>query len=514
MWRLYDLAMPAALASIQSTRLIVGLEIHVELQTRSKMFTRAPNPAHPEFEGRLPNELVDPLVAALPGTLPVLNKRAVELSAIVGLALHSTISKHCHWDRKNYFYPDLPKGYQISQYDQPLCSGGFFQLPLADGTHKRIGIIRAHLEEDTGKLSHELPGGLPYDGSLVDLNRAGTPLLEIVTEPDFGSADEVVTFAQELRHLCRFLGVTQGVMQKGHMRFEPNVNVAITLEDGSEVRTPIAEVKNLNSFKAVQGAIEHEAIRQVAAWKLDGRTMGRGMKSTRGWDDDRQETVLQREKEDAHDYRYLPDPDLLPVEIDEAWLTKLKGELVELPLARRHRYVSDYGLAAVDAEHLTADRQDCFYFEACVQAAGGGKKSGFAIGKFLRNTGAKWANDRGVGLAALGVQPQRIAELVALREANMIGAQAADQLFGLLCEGDGSVKELAERHNLLQVNDDAAVDRWCEEAIAANPQAASDVASGKGAAIGRLVGAVMKLSGGKAEAKRVSERLLKRLQTS
>ena len=240
--------MPSAIAH---TRLIVGLEIHVELCTRSKMFTRAPNPAHVDFDGSDPNSLVDPLVAALPGTLPVMNRAAVEMSARVGMALGCEIAKQCRWDRKNYFYPDLPKGYQISQYDQPLCGEGKFELPMEDGSTKTIGIIRAHLEEDTGKLGHELPGGRHYDGSLVDLNRAGTPLLEIVTAPDFASAAEVVAFAQNLRVLCRFLGVTEGVMQKGHMRFEPNINVEITFEDGTTVRTPIVEVKNLNSFKAV-----------------------------------------------------------------------------------------------------------------------------------------------------------------------------------------------------------------------------------------------------------------------
>ena len=504
--------MAVASPAIRSTRLIVGLEIHVELCTRSKMFTRAPNPAHPQFEGREANALVDPLVAALPGTLPVMNRRAVEMSALVGLALHCTVARHCRWDRKNYFYPDLPKGYQISQYDQPLCADGHFDLPVEGGT-RRIGIVRAHLEEDTGKLGHELPGGMHYDGSLVDLNRAGTPLLEIVTAPDFESADQVVAFAQELRNLCRFLGVTEGVMQKGHMRFEPNVNLALTLEDGTEVRTPIAEIKNLNSFRAVKGAIEHEAVRQVEAWKRDGRVMGRGAKSTRGWDDLKGETVLQREKEDAHDYRYFPDPDLVPVEIDAAWLERLKAELVELPLSRRARYVQAWGLAEVDAQNLADERPDCLWFEACVAAAGGGAKAGFAIGKLLRNTGAKWANERGVGLAALGIAPARIAELFELREANAVGPQAADQLFGLLCDGDAPVKELAERHGLLQVRDDAALERWCDEAIAAQPQAAADVRAGKAAAVGRIVGAVMKASGGKADAKAVSEMLTRKLKS-
>ncbi|MFM7806526.1 MAG: Asp-tRNA(Asn)/Glu-tRNA(Gln) amidotransferase GatCAB subunit B, partial [Planctomycetota bacterium] len=239
---------PTQTPEIASTRLIIGLEIHIELATRTKMFTRAPSLAHPSRYDSAPNTLVDPLVMALPGALPVMNRRAVEMSMKVGLALGCSIARRCRWDRKNYYYPDLPKGYQISQYDRPLCTDGAWNL---EGSGRRIGIIRAHLEEDTGKLGHELPGGHAYEGSLVDLNRAGTPLLEVVTAPDFTTADEVVQFAQELRDLCRYLRVTEGIMQKGHMRFEPNVNVAITLEDGTEIRTPVVEVKNLNSFKAV-----------------------------------------------------------------------------------------------------------------------------------------------------------------------------------------------------------------------------------------------------------------------
>ncbi|MCE9619316.1 MAG: Asp-tRNA(Asn)/Glu-tRNA(Gln) amidotransferase subunit GatB [Planctomycetes bacterium] len=498
--------------AIQHTRLIVGLEIHVELCTRSKMFTRAPNPAHVDFDGSEPNSLVDPLVAALPGTLPVMNRAAVEMAVRVGMALECAIAGQCRWDRKNYFYPDLPKGYQISQYDQPLCGEGKFELPLEDGTTKSIGIIRAHLEEDTGKLGHELPGGRKYDGSLVDLNRAGTPLLEIVTAPDFSTAGEVVAFAQALRVLCRFLGVTEGVMQKGHMRFEPNINVEITLADGSAVRTPIVEVKNLNSFKAVRGAIEYEHIRQVEAWKQDGRVMGRGMKATRGWLDEKNETVLQREKEDAHDYRYFPDPDLVPVRVDAAWQKHIRDSLIEPPLRRQRRYQQEWGLLPIDAENLVAERPDCLYFEECVAAAGSTPAAGFAVGKLLLNAGSKRANEKKVLIHQLGAKPARVAELVKLRESNEVGPQAADHLFGFMCDSDEPVRVLAEKHGLLQVRDDSALDAWVEEAIQAQPQAAADVAAGKDAATGRLVGHVMKLSKGKADAKSINERLLKRLR--
>ena len=503
---------PATAAAVRSVRLKVGLEIHVELATRSKMFTRAGSPGHPEFYDREPNSLVTPLVAALPGTLPVMNRRAVEMSMMVGLALGCSIARRSKWDRKNYYYPDLPKGYQISQYDLPLCHDGAFDLPVAGGGTKRIGIIRAHLEEDTGKLGHELPGGFRYEGSLVDLNRAGTPLLEIVTAPDFDTADDVVAFAQELRGICRFLGVTEGIMQKGHMRFEPNINVIIELEDGSTVRTPVVEVKNLNSFRSLRGAIEFEQAAQVDRWREDGRVMGPGAKSTRGWDDVRLVTVLQREKEDAHDYRYFPDPDLVPVTVDDAWLARVQAEIPELPHLRRARFVSEYGLEPKDAAALVEDRGPCLFFEECVRLAGGGRKAGYAVGKFLLNQLGKRANELGVPLDGAGLSAAQVAGIVALRESGELGAQSVDALVAAVAGSAGEPRAAAERAGLLVVRDDSALDAWVDQAIAANPQAAADVRAGKGAAIGRIVGAVMKFAGGKADAKAVNERIMARLQ--
>lgn len=495
--------------SITNSRLIVGLEIHVELATRSKMFTRTPNVAHPDYFDATPNTLVDPVVAALPGTLPVMNRRAIEMSMMVGLALHCTIAARCKWDRKNYFYPDLPKGYQISQYDMPLCSDGSFDLTLADGTIKRIGIIRAHLEEDTGKLGHELPGGIAFDGSLVDLNRAGTPLLEIVTAPDFASSEEVVLFAQELRTLCRFLGVTEGIMQKAHMRFEPNVNLALTLSDGREVRTPINEIKNLNSFRAVRGAIDYEVERQRAEWLETGREQGRGMKSTRGWDDVAMVTVLQREKEDAHDYRYFPDPDLVPVEVSEEWKAKVAAEMSELPSLRRARYIAA-GLGEKDLRQLMDLPTLCAFFDRAVRSAGGAKAT-VAVAKIVLNAGSRHANERGVAVEDLGITPQQIAELVAMREAGAVSAQGADQLFGLACESPDSVQALAERAGLLVSNDAGELEAWVDAAIAANTQAADDVRNGKMAAIGRIVGAVVKQAGGSVDGKAAQAMIMKRL---
>ena len=506
----YDLLMTASeRPSITSTRLIVGLEVHIELATRSKMFTRAPNLAHPEFFDVPPNSIVDPVVAALPGTLPVMNRRAVEMSMMVGLALNCTIADRCKWDRKNYFYPDLPKGYQISQYDMPLCADGAFDLSLSDGTTKRIGIIRAHLEEDTGKLGHELPGGLHFDGSLVDLNRAGTPLLEVVTAPDFATSEEVVLFAQELRSVCRFLGVTHGVMQRAHMRFEPNVNLALTLSDGREVRTPINEIKNLNSFRAVRGAIDYEVTRQAAEWLETGREQGRGMKSTRGWDDIAMVTTLQREKEDAHDYRYFPDPDLVPVEVSPAWLDEVRAQMRELPASRRARYIAS-GIGDKDLRQLMDAPDLCEFFDRTVTEAGGASAS-TAVAKIVLNAGSRHANERGVEVWDLGITPQQIAQIVAMRDAGEISAQGADQLFGLSCSSTESARALAAAAGLLVSNDSGQLEAWVDAAIAANAQAAADVRSGKMAAIGRIVGAVVKQAGGSVDGKAAQAVILKRL---
>ncbi|MCZ6811517.1 MAG: Asp-tRNA(Asn)/Glu-tRNA(Gln) amidotransferase subunit GatB [Planctomycetota bacterium] len=502
-------------ASIVTTRLKIGMEIHVELATKSKMFSRSANLAHPDHYDAAPNSLVDPMVAALPGVLPVMNKQAVEMAMMVGIALGCTIARVSKWDRKNYFYPDLPKGYQISQYDLPLCCDGELHIPGADGTTKRIGIIRAHLEEDTGKLGHELPGGKPYNGSLVDLNRAGTPLLEIVTHPDLESAQDAVTFGKELRNLCRFLGVSEGIMQRGHMRFEPNVNVIIRTDDGNEFATPIVEIKNLNSFRALRGAIEHEHKRQVEAWAEEGVVQATGLKSTRGWDDARLITVLQREKEEADDYRYFPDPDLIPVVVSDEWRQNVAARIPELPMQRRRRYQEQYKLSAKDALALTDDRDPCMFYEQCVDACVAGRGSqaqvGSACAKLLLNAGAKRANERGCGVHELGISPGQVAQIIELRDQEAIGSTAADELFGLLCDSDDNAQAVAEQHGLLQVRDEGQLDRWCEAAIEAQPQAADDFRSGKAAAIGRLVGQVMKVSRGQADAKAAKEKLTQKL---
>jgi aspartyl-tRNA(Asn)/glutamyl-tRNA(Gln) amidotransferase subunit B len=549
---MYHAGMPTAplhtaytLDDVQHVTLIVGMEVHVELATRTKVFSSAPNPAAAaggagggaSVDGAVgrgdghvaaPNTLIDPVVLALPGALPVLSRGAVEMAMRVGLALGCTITAETKWDRKSYFYPDLPKAYQISQYDLPLCADGAVDLPLLDGRgqfdpergSRRIGIIRAHLEEDAGKLLHEVPGGGALDGSIVDLNRAGAPLLEIVTQPDFGTADEVVGFAKMLRNICRFLGVTEGIMQKGQMRFEPNINTRIAFKDGRTVTTPIVEVKNLNSFKSLRGAIEYELREQPARWLRDGREIGAGSKRTRGWDDERGVTFEQREKEDAHDYRYFPDPDLPPVRVDAAWLAEVASTVPELPLARLERYMVRFGLGAREAMALVEERDVCFLYEDAITHAVESGVQGDRAGKLCANmvlqSGAKRANERGGGVlvSELGISGRSIGAIVGMRERGVLSASGADELFGLMCDpalAGRDAREVAGAHGLLLVRDDAALEGWCRRVIEENAPMVEEIRGGKVVAVGRLVGGVMKLasaSGANADAAAVRAKLL------
>ena len=511
------------MAAIHESRLVVGMEVHVELATRTKMFSGAPNPAAPGESAAEPNTLLDPVVLGLPGALPTLNARAIEMSVRVGLALGCRVAARTKWDRKSYFYPDMPKNYQISQYDLPVCFDGSLDVPRGpdgEGTF-RIGIIRAHLEEDAGKLLHELPGGgaaSRIDHSIVDLNRAGTPLLEIVTAPDFTSADEAVAFAMMLRTMCRALGVTEGVMQKGHMRFEPNINCILTLDDGRIVRTPIVEIKNLNSFRSVRAAIEFEHRDQPRRWQEDGREMGPGAKSTRGWDDDKMISFLQREKEDAHDYRYFPEPDLLPVDLDPAWVESVRASAPELPHARERRYRDELGIGAKEATALVEEPATSALVEDCLsRIAAAAPADRHAAGRVAANlilqTGFRLANERGTTVDRVGVSAERIAGIAMLRHDGSINAAGADRLFTELADADADPKALAQRLGLIVVRDDAALERWVREAIddPANAASVADLKGGKPQAIGRLVGAVMKRSGGTADAAAARDLIAKTL---
>jgi aspartyl-tRNA(Asn)/glutamyl-tRNA(Gln) amidotransferase subunit B len=485
--------------TVQSYKVLVGLEIHVQLATASKMFTGARN----GFGGE-PNAQVDEQVLGLPGVLPVMNRKAIEYAIKVGLALGCQVAKQTKWDRKSYYYPDLPKNYQISQYDMPLCYGGTFELELKDGTTRTIRIRRAHLEEDAGKLMHEAPGGYAIDYSIVDLNRAGTPLLEVVTEPDLHSPHEVAAFGQELQRLVQFLGVSEGQMQMGHMRFEPNINVHITDSEGKVHKTAITEIKNLNSFSVLERATAYEIQRQIQQWIDTGDL---GVKSTYGWDEGAQATFLQRTKEEAHDYRYFPDPDLPLVEVGEKWLAELKGQVGELPAARRKRYVEALGLSHTDAATLAGDRETGELYEQAIAAGGDGRR----VATLILSHGRRLANERNVPLARIGIKPQRLAEL-----ANLVagGKLAASEPAGLvlqrLLEKDAPAEQVAAELGLIQVSDTGAIDAAIDAMIAANPKPLADYKAGKQSALGALVGMVMK-NGRGLNAKMVQERLKQKL---
>jgi aspartyl-tRNA(Asn)/glutamyl-tRNA(Gln) amidotransferase subunit B len=479
----------------------VGLEIHVQLATKSKMFAAAAN----GFGGE-PNTQVDEVVLGLPGTLPVMNRKAVEYSIKAGLALGCKIAKHTKWDRKSYYYPDLPKNYQISQYDLPLCYEGSFDILSDDGSPKTIRIRRAHLEEDAGKLMHDAPGGHPIDHSIVDLNRAGTPLLEIVTEPDFSTPREVAAFAQELQKIVQFLGVSEAQMQMGHMRFEPNINVHITDEHGSVHKTAITEIKNLNSFSVLERATAYEIQRQIHEW-VDTGSFGR--KSTYGWDESTESTFHQRDKEDAHDYRYFPDPDLVPVEVSDEWLTELKAQVGELPAARRKRYVEQFALSPADAATLSGDRSIGDFYERAM--ANGAKPQ--RVANLILSHGLRLAKERNAPLASLGIDAARFQEVAAMIDADQLAASSAGPIFDRLLEDPGkSAAAVAQELGVVQVSDTGEIDAAIDKLIAENSKSLQDYKAGKQAALGSLMGMVMKSAKG-LNPKLVQQRLKERLSS-
>ena len=481
-------------------KVLVGLEIHVQLYTRTKMFCGC------ELAfGAEPNSRVCPVCLGMPGSLPVMNKQAVEFSMLAGLALNCQIAGFTKWDRKSYYYPDLPKNYQISQYDLPLALNGYIEIPLKDGSFKKIRIIRAHLEEDAGKNLHTAG-----NFSQVDLNRAGTPLLEIVTEPDMNSAAEVRTLAEELQRIVRYLGVSEADMQKGHMRFEPNVNLIIN-RAGQQFKTPIVEVKNLNSFRALENSIEYEIGRQLDRFLETGETMEMGNKSTRGWDDAKEVTVLQREKEEAHDYRYFPDPDLVPVRVNEQWLNEIKSRLCELPSKKRLRYVKDYGLSDYDAGVLTNDRLVADFFEDAVKAGGEPKR----VCNLLTQVGLKRANERGCAITELGPKAADFAQTANMLQMGEISATAATSIISIMFTSTEQNPELiAREHNLLQQSDAGKLETIVNEVLKSNQQAVADVKEGgkkSGKARGFLLGQVMQKTKGTANPKIAGEILDKKL---
>jgi len=491
-------------------KVIVGLEIHVQLCTRTKMFCGCAV----EF-GQTANSRVCPVCLGMPGVLPVMNKQAVEYACLVALALNCEVAGFTKWDRKSYYYPDLPKNYQISQYDLPLGSNGFIEIPLGSGQPpnasvggrtKKIRITRTHLEEDAGKNLHTAG-----NFSQVDLNRAGTPLLEIVTEPDMNSGAEARALAVELQRMVRFLGVSEADMQKGHMRFEPNINLIVT-RDGTDYKTPIVEVKNLNSFRALERSIDYEAQRQLDEFLETGQTMEMGNKSTRGWDDEKEVTVLQREKEEAHDYRYFPEPDLVPVELTEKWLSDIRSRLCELPIKKQIRFVTEYGLNDYDAGVLTAERSTAEFFDQAVKAGGDPKK----VCNLVTQDYQKLANERGCSVAELGVTPEKVAQLATMITDGVVSATASSTIAVIsITDLNKTPEEIAAEHNLIQKSDVSELGKIVDKVLKENPKAVEDVASRSKKsqkARGFLLGQVMQKTKGQANPKVVSEILDKKLK--
>jgi aspartyl-tRNA(Asn)/glutamyl-tRNA(Gln) amidotransferase subunit B len=471
-------------------RIVIGLEVHVQLLTRTKLFCGCST----QF-GLPPNSATCPVCLGLPGVLPVMNRRAFDLALRAALALNCQINRFTRWDRKNYFYPDLPKGYQISQYDLPFSHDGWLQIETPDGP-KQVGIIRAHLEEDAGKMLHDERG--TSQDSLVDLNRAGTPLVEIVSKPDISSPEEAKTCLEELRLLLREIGVSDCEMQEGSLRCDANVNIHVPRPDGGYDAAPIVEIKNLNSFRAVERATRYEAQRQYEEFRASpDYRFGKVAKATAGWDEHRGVTWTQRRKEEAEDYRYFPDPDLVPVAVDTAWLDRVRAELGELPAALRSRLENQYGLSRYDAEVLTSQgRAVAGYFEEVARVCGDAK----AACNQVTNQVLATLNERKLAIRDFPIPAARLGELIVEQKAAGLNRQLADQVYRRMLENGCSAREAIAAEGIEVVSDTGQLVEMVRRAIAANPKAAADFKKGKVKAADSIKGAVMRETKGRARA--------------
>lgn len=481
---------------------IIGLEIHVQLKTKSKMFSSAPY-----TYGMQPNTLIDPVVLGLPGTLPVLNYEAVEKCAQLGLMLGCEIAEVCKWDRKNYFYPDSPKNYQLTQNEEPLCLGGSVEIEMPgssrniEGEHRWVSLNRIHLEEDPGKLTHNA-----FD-SLIDFNRAGVPLAEIVTEPDLYSSEQAVAFLNALRNLIIFSGISDCDMEKGQMRCDANVSLRLK---GSDVLGTRTEMKNLNSISNVKSAIEYEIKRQAQVLESGGSVL----QETRRWDATKNSSFSLRSKEEAHDYRYFPDPDLLPVEMDRARIAILKAELPERPFDRQRRYQEAYSLPYTLTSVLCASRELSDFFESTLSLVQAPKAiANYITNDLLRELSAH--SEEGASALSLSetkMKPELLAELVELVESGIISKQIAKEVFSELFISGQSPKSIIEAKGLSQSNDSDAIEALCLEAIENNAKAVSQFLEGNIKAINALKGPVMKATKGKANPAMLDDVLKKLIQ--
>ena len=473
---------------------VIGLEIHAQLLTKSKIFSAASTAF-----GAAPNTQACLVDLGYPGVLPVLNKEAVRMAVKFGLAIGAQIATRSVFARKNYFYPDLPKGYQISQYELPVVSKGSVEIELEDGGRRRIGITRAHLEEDAGKSLHEGFEGI----SGIDLNRAGTPLLEIVSEPDMRSAKEAVAYMKKIHSLVRYLEICDGNLQEGSFRCDANVSVR---RQGEQKFGTRAELKNINSFHFVEKAILYEVQRQIDVIESGGKVV----QETRLYDSKKNETRSMRSKEEANDYRYFPDPDLLPLEITESFVAEVRKTLPELPDGKKQRFMRDYGLSAYDAALLTASRELADYYETLVQAVGGEAKlcANWVMGEL-----SAALNQNNKEVTQSPVTAAMLAELLKRILDNTISGKIAKEVFEALWAGEGGADAVIENKGLKQITDSSAIGKIIDEIMAANPRQLSDYRAGKDKLFAFFVGQVMKATQGKANPQQVNELLLRKLKS-
>ncbi len=474
---------------------VIGLEIHAQLTTNTKIFCGCST----EF-GKTPNSQTCPVCLGLPGALPVLNRQVVEFAIKTGLATNCQIAPRSIFARKNYFYPDLPKGYQISQFELPVCEHGWQDIELEGGESKRIGITRIHMEEDAGKLIHgDTPEALGT--SLVDLNRACTPLLEIVSEPDMRSADEAISYLKKIHQIVVYLGVCNGNLEEGSFRCDANVSVR---PYGQAELGTRAELKNINSFRFIKEAIEHEVERQIDLIESGGKVV----QETRLFDSNTGMTRSMRGKEEAHDYRYFPDPDLVPLVIDDSWIDAVRSSLPELPDAKRKRFIEKLGLPEYDAEVLASDRLLANYFDACVTHAKEAKAcANWIMGEVLRKL-----KETDTLIGEVPISPVMLAELLDRIADNTISGKIGKTVFEKMWQTGRGADELIESEGLKQVTDTGAIETLVDEVIAANPDQVAEYLGGKDKLIGFFVGKVMQASQGKANPGMVNQLLIKRLK--
>lgn len=482
---------------------VIGLEVHVQLLTKSKLFCGCST----EF-GLAPNSSTCPVCIGMPGVLPVMNRRAFELSLKAAMALNCSIAPFTKWDRKNYYYPDLPKNFQISQYDLPFSKDGFLEIETPEGA-KRIGIIRAHLEEDAGKSMHDESG--QGNDSKVDLNRTGTPLLEIVSQPDLTSGEDAKAYLEELRLLLKELEISDCEMQEGSLRCDANVNIHIPQPDGTIAATPIIEVKNLNSFRAVERAMKYEAQRQFEQFQRDGKKIGEVAKSTAGWDEARGVTVIQRRKEEASDYRYFPEPDLVPVRVSQAELESVRANMGELPAQSRDRMVSQYGLGKYDASVVVKQgKKFVSYFEETSAAC----KDPKSACNWVTNQVLSTLNEQKKEIQDFALTPAILGGLITEVQAIGLNMQRAREVYASMVENGGEAKAVIEKLGFKVVADLGQITELVRKAIAGNPKAVADFKKGKIKAADAIKGAVMRETKGMAKTETVQEIVMQELQNA